>query len=373
MKQKTLALIVVLALVLAAIAVLDRQKAAPRNNADSSPIAADIQGLSPEDAARIEEKARMYPIAPELAGISGYLNADENFTIAGQRGKVVLVDFWTYTCINCIRTLPHLVAWDRAYRDKGLVIIGVHTPEFAFEKKRENVAAAMEKHDIGYPVVQDNGYATWSAYRNRFWPRKYLIDADGFIRYDHIGEGAYDETEEMLQALLIEAGTLEEEMPVTGLPDETPRVLTTPELYAGAEFAIPRGQELGNGEGWQQGSAEYQLPETVPRDRITLNGTWRLEEQGLVSESDAQLFLLYSAASVNVVVNAERMLKIEVLLDSEPLPAAMAGQDILYEGDTARLRMDEPRLYNVVSGPLGRHLLELRVPAGFSIHAFTFG
>ncbi|MBI2138258.1 redoxin domain-containing protein, partial [Candidatus Woesearchaeota archaeon] len=166
------------------------------------------QNLSEDDFQRISEKSKKYPLAPELAGIAGYLNTDgEEIRIADYRGKkAVLIDFWTYTCINCIRTLPHLAEWDKKYRDKGLAIIGVHTPEFNFEKEKKNVEMAIKKYGIPYPVVQDNDYATWSAYQNRYWPRKYLVDADGFIRYDHIGEGGYDDTEEMIQKLLMELG-----------------------------------------------------------------------------------------------------------------------------------------------------------------------
>src|SRR3989338_574562 len=166
--------------------------------------------------------------APELVGISGFFNTDEFPSISELKGKVVLVDFWTYTCINCIRTLPHLVEWDKKYRDKGLVIIGVHTPEFEFEKEYNNVKAAIEKYCINYPVVQDNGYLTWQAFKNRYWPRKYLIDTDGFIRYDHIGEGGYKETEAKIQELLNERAEIlddkskavDEEL--SELEDETP-------------------------------------------------------------------------------------------------------------------------------------------------------
>ncbi|MBI4175952.1 MAG: thioredoxin family protein, partial [Candidatus Aenigmarchaeota archaeon] len=129
--------------------------------------------------------------APELQGIAGYINT-EGIKLADLRGKVVLIDFWTYTCINCIRTLPYLNAWYDKYHDKGFEIIGVHTPEFSFEKDYNNVKAAVDKYGIRYPVVQDNDYATWRAYKNNYWPRKYLVDAQGNIRYDHIGEGGYE-------------------------------------------------------------------------------------------------------------------------------------------------------------------------------------
>jgi thiol-disulfide isomerase/thioredoxin len=138
-----------------------------------------------------------------LAGISGYINTHDGFRLSEIVGKkVVLVDFWTYSCINCQRTQPYLNAWYKKYKDAGLEIVGVHTPEFAFEKDRANVVAAVEKFGITYPVVQDNDYQTWGTYGNRYWPRKYLIDIDGYIVYDHIGEGGYEETEEKIQELL---------------------------------------------------------------------------------------------------------------------------------------------------------------------------
>ena len=144
-------------------------------------------------------------LAPELQRISSWINS-EPFTLESQRGQVVLVDFWTYTCINCIRTFPYLRSWHKKYADKGLVILGVHTPEFEFEKLRENVIEAMGKFGIEYPVAQDNDYGTWGAFNNRFWPAKYLIDKDGYIRYTHFGEGAYQETEQVIRELLAETG-----------------------------------------------------------------------------------------------------------------------------------------------------------------------
>ena len=141
--------------------------------------------------------------APDFAGISGYINTHP-ITLKDLKGKVVLVDFWTYSCINCIRTLPYLADWNAKYADKGLVIVGVHTPEFEFEKNIDNVKAAVQKFGIKYPVLQDNDKGTWNAYGNSYWPRKYLIDSDGYIRYDHIGEGGYAETEKIIQTLLAE-------------------------------------------------------------------------------------------------------------------------------------------------------------------------
>ena len=146
------------------------------------------------------------PLAPELRDTGAWINSDP-FTVENQRGKVVLIDFWTYTCINCIRTLPYLKSWHDRYAEEGLVILGVHTPEFEFEKVLTNVQDAVAEFEIEYAVVQDNDFGTWRAYRNRFWPAKYLIDKDGYIRYTHFGEGAYEETEEKIRELLAERGS----------------------------------------------------------------------------------------------------------------------------------------------------------------------
>src|ERR671925_1793917 len=152
---------------------------------------------------KVQIDKSQFKLAPELTKITGFINS-EQITLADLRGKVVLVDFWTYSCINCIRTIPYLNAWHEKYADQGLVIVGVHTPEFEFEKDYNNVQAAVEKFHIRYPVAQDNEKGTWEAYENRYWPRKYLIDTEGYVRYDHIGEGGYAETEKVIQSLLRE-------------------------------------------------------------------------------------------------------------------------------------------------------------------------
>src|SRR3989344_5869989 len=195
-------------------------------------------------SANAQEKDSEYPIAPDFVGIERWINS-EPLKIGQLKGKVVLVDFWTYTCINCIRTLPYLKEWDKKYRDKGLAIVGVHTPEFEFEKKYENVLKAVNGYQIKYPVAQDNFYATWNSYQNRYWPHKFLIDMDGYIRYDHIGEGDYVETEKMIQLLLEER--MERLNQKNGVkaeisePKEAVDVdffnVGTPEIYFGYQFS----------------------------------------------------------------------------------------------------------------------------------------
>jgi thiol-disulfide isomerase/thioredoxin len=335
------------------------------------PLAQWEASLRNEDKARIASKASLYPQAPELKGIAGYINAEEGLQISDFRGKVVLIDFWTYTCINCIRTLPHVVEWDKKYRDKGLVIIGVHTPEFDFEHERENVVQAVKTHGIEYRVVQDNAYLTWREFKNRFWPRKYLIDADGFIRYDHIGEGAYQETEEMIKALLEEQGVDVGDMPASELEDETPTTRNTPELYAGYNFALPRGQDIGNAGGLKPNEdVEYVLPTTFKPHTIYLEGKWRSNPDDLEAvEDNAAIFLVFTAKDANIVAHSPALQKIKIYINNEPILQAQAGSDV----ENSETTISEPRLYNVVEGEYGSYTLKLVVGKGFAFSAFTFG
>lgn len=333
--------------------------------------------VSVQDAIAPELNKEGYALAPELTGITGYLNTNEGLQLKNLRGKVVLVDFWTYTCINCLRTLPHLVEWDRKYRDQGFVIIGVHTPEFEFEKKRENVQMAIEKYGIKYAVVQDNDYATWRAFRNRYWPHKYLIDAQGYIRYDHIGEGAYAETEAKIQELLAEIGKNVSERGISTIKDTTPRKPTTPELYAGYEFALPRGQNIGNERGLQaEKIVVYELPEEREDDTIYLQGLWKSNADDLEAVDDpTSIFLDFTASSVNIVADSllDTPLEVEVFIDGNYISVEQAGADVEFAGGTAFIVVHEPRLYNAVSGEYWQYELELKTKKGFMVSALTFG
>ena len=162
--------------------------------------------IIPKISSPAQDKPQRYQLAKEITTPDGFINTDgKPITINSLIGKkVILVDFWTYSCINCQRTTPYLNTWYEKYKEKGFVIIGVHTPEFEFEKDYNNVKAAVEKAGIKFPIVLDNDYSTWAAYQNRYWPRRYLIDIDGYIVYDHIGEGAYEETEEKIKQALAE-------------------------------------------------------------------------------------------------------------------------------------------------------------------------
>ena len=390
MKTRTIVLLIVLAVIIGAISYLESTKVqlppipqpAVTEQMDGPKPLEEIakvempEEMSEEEKARIAEKERKYRLAPELAGIVGYLNAEEGLQISDFRGKVVLIDFWTYTCINCIRTLPHLTAWDERYKDKGLVIIGVHTPEFEFEKEAENVRTAMQKGGIKYRVVQDNDYVTWRAFRNRYWPRKYLIDQDGFIRFDHIGEGAYDTTERKIQELLAEIGEEVTEMGTTGIADITPTTINTPELYAGFSFAFIRGQDIGNIGGLQAGkTATYTLPSKLKNDRMYLEGEWRSSEDSLEArQDDAAIVLSFRAKKVNIVAEPlDGVIEMEVFINDEYLSEDQAGSDVVHEDGRAFIVVDKAELYNVISGPYERNTLKLVVDKGFSFNAFTFG
>jgi thiol-disulfide isomerase/thioredoxin len=321
-------------------------------------------------------KDGIYPLAPELKGLVGYINTEEGTQISDFRGKVVLIDFWTYSCINCIRTLPHLTSWDQKYKDKGLVIIGVHTPEFEFEKDIDNVKSAMEKYGIEYIVVQDNNYVTWRNFKNRFWPRKFLIDSEGYVRFDHIGEGAYDQTEKVIQLLLDEAGMNIEDVTLSEMPDETPKLPTTPELYAGYDFALPRGQNVGNYDGLNPNDVvNYVLPEETDRDVIYLEGEWHSNADNLEAKEDSALIVLdFLAGSVNIVANnLQEPVEMEVFINDKYISKEQAGNDVKFDGLRAFVVVDQPQLYNVFEGDYDKYTLKLVVKEGFTFNAFTFG
>ncbi|RNJ77323.1 MAG: thiol-disulfide isomerase, partial [Nitrosopumilus sp. D6] len=213
------------------------------------------------------DKSR-FKTAPEIVGIFEYINTTPEELEEAMKDKVVLYDIWTYSCINCIRTLPYITAWDDKYADQGLLIIGVHSPEFEFEKDPHNVRMAVEKYAIEYPVVMDNEMDTWKAFENRYWPRKYVADHEGYIRYDKIGEGGYDETERVIQNLLEERAvslgiqTVSAE-PLVAIKEFEHSAFRTPELYFGYQFAFGRSQ-LGSEEGFRPESiVEYGEPENV--------------------------------------------------------------------------------------------------------------
>jgi cytochrome c biogenesis protein CcdA/thiol-disulfide isomerase/thioredoxin len=307
--------------------------------------------------------------APEFTDTEDWFNTpgDARLTLPSLRGRVLLVDFWTYTCINCIRTLPYLKAWNAAYGKNGLTIVGVETPEFAFEKDAGNVKDAIEQFGLRYPVVQDNEMGTWNAYGNEYWPADYLIDAKGQVRYTTFGEGDYDKTETAIRALLAEAGyQVGAKSQPTGVVK--PTEIATPETYVGTNRA----------EGWingpKSGTHDYGPP---PGDELTLNnfafsGTWNIGGQPAEAISGAGIDMEFKAKNAYLVLSSpgERPLPVQVLLDGRPIPAADAGADV-HDGVVTVRRQ---RLYWLVSLPNDQqHRLSLRFADGVTAYDFTFG
>ena len=314
--------------------------------------------------------------APDLVGISDYLNTSSEELNKELEGKVVLYDIWTYSCINCVRTLPYITAWDDKYADQGLLIVGVHSPEFEFEKDPQNVKMAVDKHGINYPVVLDNEMETWKAFENRYWPRKYIADHEGFIRYDHIGEGGYQETEKIIQKLLAERSAalgvqMDSASQLVDIEEFEHTLFRTPELYFGYYFAQNRNQ-LGSQEGFQPGQiVTYSEPENIDLHKFYPTGVWKNHEDSmeLISETGT-IKLLYNAKEVNIVTENDAQL--EIFLDDKPLNAMYAGSDIISENN---LIVSEPNIYNIISSEdSATHTMEIKIQGkGFKIFTFTFG
>jgi cytochrome c biogenesis protein CcdA/thiol-disulfide isomerase/thioredoxin len=292
-----------------------------------------------------------YGHAPDFTGISHWLNTP-GLSLDALRGKVVLVDFWTYSCINCLRTLPHLEELDRAYRSKGLVIVGVHTPEFAFEHDLGNVREATKRLDVRYPVALDNDYQTWNAYSNQYWPAEYLIDQRGDVRHIHFGEGEYSETEHDIRLLLRAGG--QSSLPVPKRErNTTPTGDITPESYLGY-FRIDRydGTPLS-----ADVEANYSFPTKLPRDHFAYAGRWKVESEKIVAGQDARLRLHFNARSVHLVLGGHGLVAVTV-------DGKLKGA----------IRVNEDRLYTLVSEPrITDGTLELMFSPGVEAFAFTFG
>lgn len=302
--------------------------------------------------------------APEFSGISNWINS-KPLTMKDLKGKVVLVDFWTYTCINCIRTLPHVTEWDKKYKDKGLVVVGVHTPEFEFEKNTSNVEKAIKQYDINYPVAQDNDYSTWNAFSNQYWPAKYLIDANGNVRYVHFGEGDYDKTEEAIQELLKEAGSEVNEKIDTS--SYTPNSQISPETYIGSarmQYFYPNGSLPPE-------TKNFDLQTNFPANTFTLGGSWNIMPEYSAAVSKSQLSYNFQAQKVYLVMRSKdgKPKKVKVFLDGQN-PGANAGKDVI----NGTVTVDSDRLYELISLPqVENKKLKLEFEDGVEVFAFTFG
>jgi cytochrome c biogenesis protein CcdA/thiol-disulfide isomerase/thioredoxin len=288
-----------------------------------------------------------YGPAPEFRGIAGWINS-KPLTLKELRGRVVLIDFWTYSCINCLRTLPHIRDWDDRYRTAGLTIVGVHTPEFAFEHLPSNVHENVKKLEVRYPVALDNGFGTWEAWHNQYWPAKYLIDRNGHVRYFHFGEGEYGTTEAAIRTLL---GS--DAPPASGLADDSPHGAVTPETYLGYKrLASNGGDSVVNDE-----PHNYTFPRGLLGNELAFNGRWRVEGERAIAEQSAALRLQYRARNVYLVLTGKG--SVRVLVDGKP---------------ERTVRVTADRLYTLVERPkIDDHLLELHFSPGVAGYAFTFG
>ncbi len=308
--------------------------------------------------------------APEFSGITTWLNTDSGRALTMSedlKGKVVLIDFWTYSCINCIRTLPYVREWHEKYKDAGFTVIGVHTPEFLFEQKTENVAAAIKQYQLTYPVAQDNQYATWQSYRNRYWPAHYLIDAKGNIRYTHFGEGKYQETEAAIQALLQEAGQASEEGFVQVEAEAEGTGEQTRETYLG----VDRMERFQSAPAPELGTQVFVLSQALPVHSWGYKGTWNLEAERGIAENGAALQFQVKAKKVFLVMGpTQQSAPVEVWLDGQPIPEAFVGSDVV----DGKITVAEERLYELVNAKEGgEHSLELIFPeGGVAVYAFTF-
>jgi cytochrome c biogenesis protein CcdA/thiol-disulfide isomerase/thioredoxin len=332
-------------------------------------VGSEASGAAPETGA--DGKLKKLPVlgvAPEFVGTQQWFNTpgDKPLTLRGLRGRVVLVDFWTYSCINCIRTLPYLEAWDAKYRKDGLTIVGVHTPEFPFEREASNVEAAIEEDGIHYPVVQDNEQATWNAYGNQYWPAEYFIDAKGRVRYVHFGEGEYGEKEKVIRELLAEAGRQVKGGDVSVKAVTPSKTVTTPETYLGAA----RAERFTNSI-LSPGSHDFTAPKALPPNEFAYHGKWRITLESATAGSGASLDLNFGARRVYLVLGSPgRDRKVRVLLDGRPISAADAGTDV----HGGAVTVTGQRLYNLVNLPkVGHHVLTLEPEAGVTGYAFTFG
>ena len=332
--------------------------------------------------------------APALAGLDGWINSPA-LTLGDLAGKTVLLDFWTYTCVNCIRTLPYLRDWHAKYADEGLVILGVHTPEFDFEKIPENVARAASELGLEYPIAQDDDYATWRAYRVEAWPSKYIVDGEGFVRYYHRGEGAYADTERVIRYLLaesgrdvsaIEANAAPDPLPLAGSRSSDMETFQTREIYGGALRNIAYGGAYILNENYYESArtaADYDEPGELRNHFIALQGRWfaaaeSLDHARTTDEYEDYVALRFFANEVNAVMGFDggAPYEFKVTMDGEPVPPDAAGSDIIYDanGDSVAV-VDSPRMYRLIRREsVSSNRLELSPKSDrFSLFALTFG
>ena len=317
--------------------------------------------LKKEDPLTIEEKSKKFPKAPDISTPDYFINTNgRKINISDYKGKkVVLLDIWTYSCINCKRTLPYINEWYKKYEDEGLVIIGLHTPEFSFEKVEKNVIEAVKKENIKYPVVMDNDFSTWRAYQNRYWPMKYLIDMDGFVVYAHAGEGAYDETELKIQELLGELHSrLEMKTSVSGgIIDPANKVVVgevgSPETYFGSD----RNEYLANGEQNKEGEQTLTIPNNIILNKLYLGGKWNIFPEYASAGAGGEIVFKYKSKNIYMTAGSKSGAEVEVYLDGK------LNKTINIKSET---------LYTLIEGTnYNEHTLRLKIKSG-TLEAFTF-
>lgn len=313
-----------------------------------------------------------FPRYKEITKPAGYVNS-EPFTIGQHVGKkIILLDFMTYSCINCIRTFPYLNAWNEKYKDQGLQIIGIHTPEFAFEKKIENVQRELDRLGITFPVVLDNEYGTWRAYANNYWPRKYIINLDGQIVYDHIGEGNYEETEAEIQKWLKTISNQEISSGLTAIQEEK-NMAQSPETYLGSA----RMERYYPARSLKPQTKTFTLENNIPINTFSLGGEWTIENEKMIAGKNAVLKYRFKANKVFLVMSPGKneFTRNTILLDGI-MPGQNGGEDIITQmDDSQELTVNSERLYHLIDlqGNPGEHVLTIEFEPGTEAFAFTFG
>lgn len=342
--------------------------------------------MSPERAAlaaKMEDQGgehiHMPPLPTNYTNDRYYNTNPSDLTKAALKGKVVLIDVWDYTCVNCIRTLPYIKSWAEKYKEKGLIVIGIHSPEFDFERLPENLKTAIKKFQLDYPIIADNEYEIWHSLANHYWPAKYLFDAKGILRTTHTGEGEYQEFEAFLQQILLERDS------TLDLPTLTPLVRTsdkpgavcykpTPETYIGFERNRPANSE----EVVPNKPVTFTLPSKLEEDRLYYEGQWLIRREFAVPTGGAtsSLVINYQAKEVNLVIHPQEGKEAQILVEQNGMPVAKAdrGSDIIEVDGKTYIVAGEPRMYNIINNSTFGHLT-LRLSSNspsFGAYAFTF-
>ena len=358
--------------------LLEKSAAESKTSMKEASVVSDaVAKMSGDRSHILMQKAKMYEQYHEITNPSGFINTDgKPIKISDYIGKkVVLIDFWTYSCINCQRTLPYLKTWYDTYSDKGLEIISIHTPEFGFEKVQANVEKAAKGFGLKYPIVLDNEYGTWNAFQNQYWPRKYLIDIDGYIVYDHAGEGNYDVTEAAIQKALAErAKVLGDDTKIgtsmtapSGVVTVDASALGSPETY----FGSSRNEYLANGKQGAIGTQVLSTPEPIGMNRLYLSGSWNFSPEFAEAGTGSIITYKYKAKNVYFVASSTSGTSVRIQIDGKE-PGAMAGSDVSPDGT---LQIKDNRLYSIVSGAdYKTHTITIEtLGPGLDAYTFTFG